>query len=77
MQKHHLSGEELLGLGDGFSETVEVKRVGGVAIGLATVEAGQSGIHTLKRKMLIELGADLIIPDYRHGLELLSWLQQG
>jgi phosphoglycolate phosphatase len=74
LSRHNLRGEELLGFGDGYSETVEVKRVGGVAVGLATVEPGQTGIHALKRKMLIELGADLIIPHYGDAQTLLSWL---
>lgn len=66
-----LSGEQLLGFGDGFSETVEVKRVGGLAVGVASVEVGQLGINERKRELLTEWGADLIVPDYSEFEKLL------
>lgn len=74
LRDHQISGSALIGFGDGYSETVEVKRVSGLAVGLATVEPGQTGIHSLKREMLVKLGADVIIPDYRDGLTLWHWL---
>ena len=69
-----LPGEALLGFGDGYSETVEVKRAGGTMIGVASAEIGVPGINDMKRTMLIELGADAIVGDYVHGDELLDWL---
>jgi phosphoglycolate phosphatase len=69
-----LHGPELLGFGDGYAETVEVKRLGGVAIGVASVEPPATGVHAMKREMLIELGADAIIPDYENSPALLEWL---
>lgn len=69
-----ISGEELLGFGDGYSETVEVKRVGGVAVGVASTEPGVGGLNAMKREMLIGLGADVIVPDYREQAALLDWL---
>ncbi len=69
-----VSGRELIGFGDGYAETVEVKRVGGVAVGLATVEAGRGGLNPVKRRMLIDLGADLILPHYDPAGELAAWL---
>lgn len=74
MKELGLPGEELLGFGDGYSETVEIKRAGGTMIGLASAEVGVPGINTMKRTMLIELGADVIVPDYSHGEELIEWL---
>jgi len=74
LRDHGLTGEELLGFGDGYSETVEVKRVGGVAIGLATVEAGVPGLNRMKRRILIELGADVVIADYAEQEQLVAWL---
>lgn len=62
-----LPGAALLGFGDGYSETVEVKRAGGCMVGVASAEVGVPGINEMKRTMLIELGADLIVPDYRDG----------
>jgi phosphoglycolate phosphatase len=69
-----VKGHELLGFGDGYAETVEVKRAGGVAVGLATVEAGRGGLNPVKRRMLIDLGADLILPHYDPAGELAAWL---
>ncbi|MCU0704573.1 MAG: hypothetical protein MUF18_11405 [Fimbriiglobus sp.] len=69
-----VSGRELIGFGDGYAETVEVKRVGGVAVGLATVEAGRGGVNPVKRRMLLDLGADAIVPHYDPPAELAEWL---
>jgi phosphoglycolate phosphatase len=71
-----IRGEELLGFGDGMVETAEVKRVGGVAVGVASSEYG-SGIgvvNAAKRATLIGAGADIIIPDYAKQEELVEWL---
>jgi phosphoglycolate phosphatase-like HAD superfamily hydrolase len=67
-------GSELIGFGDGVVETQEVKRVGGVAVGVASSEAGVRGVQAAKRATLIAAGADLIVPDYEHAAELLAWL---
>jgi len=69
-----LRGEELLGFGDGVVETTEVKRVGGVMVGVASSEPGQSGVNPEKRARLAAAGADVIIPDYTGQRELLAWL---
>ena len=70
-------GEELLGFGDGVVETQEVKRAGGVAVGVASSEQGLRGVNAAKRETLIAAGADLIIPDYEHAADLLAWLWGG
>jgi phosphoglycolate phosphatase-like HAD superfamily hydrolase len=64
----------LVGFGDGYSETVEVKAAGGRVVGVASVEPGLGGLNTLKRAMLIELGADVIVPDFTAREQLLQWL---
>jgi phosphoglycolate phosphatase len=64
----------LVGFGDGYSETVEVKAAGGRVVGVASVEPGLGGLNTLKRAMLIELGADVIVPDFTAREQLLEWL---
>jgi phosphoglycolate phosphatase len=71
IQEHGLRGEELLGFGDGFVEIEEIKRVGGVAVGVASDEVKRTGINAWKRNRLVQAGADLIIPDYRCLPELL------
>lgn len=67
-------GTNLIGFGDGVVETQEVKRAGGVAVGMASSEAGVRGVNAAKRETLIAAGADIIIPDYEHAAELLTWL---
>ncbi|MCI0704421.1 MAG: HAD family hydrolase, partial [Planctomycetia bacterium] len=69
-----INGEELIGFGDGVVETQEVKGVGGVAVGVASSEAGVRGVKASKRETLIAAGADLIIPDYEFAEDLLAWL---
>jgi beta-phosphoglucomutase-like phosphatase (HAD superfamily) len=67
-------GGELLGFGDGFVEIEEIKRVGGVAVGVASNEEARAGVNAWKRNRLIEAGADVIIGDYRRLDELLRVL---
>src|SRR5437016_2181458 len=42
---HGLRGEELLGFGDGFVEIEEIKRVGGLAVAVASDEVKRRGIN--------------------------------
>jgi len=67
-----VSGRNILGFGDGFVEIEEIKRVGGLAIGVASNEETREGINDWKRNRLIRAGADLIIGDFRHREELLE-----
>lgn len=69
-----VEGEQLLGFGDGFVEIEEVRRVGGVAIGVASEEEKREGVNQWKRNRLIRAGADIIIPDYRQQDALLARL---
>jgi phosphoglycolate phosphatase len=67
-------GEQLLAFGDGFVEIEEVRRAGGVAIGVASDEETRSGINAWKRERLVRAGADIIIGDYRCQDRLLELL---
>ncbi len=67
-------GTALIGFGDGVVETQEVKRVGGVAVGVASSEAGVCDVNATKRDTLIAAGADIIIPHYESAGLLLEWL---
>jgi phosphoglycolate phosphatase-like HAD superfamily hydrolase len=60
-----VSGSELIGFGDGFVEIEEVKKVGGLAVGVASNEETREGINDWKRRRMIRAGADWIIGDYR------------
>jgi phosphoglycolate phosphatase-like HAD superfamily hydrolase len=74
LRERGIRGEELLGFGDGVVETQAVKAVGGVAVGVASAEPGQSGVNPDKRARLAAAGADVIIPDYAEQEQLVSWL---
>jgi phosphoglycolate phosphatase-like HAD superfamily hydrolase len=71
-----IRGQELLGFGDGVVETAEVKRVGGVAVGVASSEhgSGPGVVNPEKRARLVAAGADVIVADYTQQAELLRWL---
>jgi phosphoglycolate phosphatase-like HAD superfamily hydrolase len=69
-----LAGAQIIGFGDGYAETVEMKRAGGVAVGVASLPAGVKGVNPMKRDMLTDLGADLIVPDYADHECLVPWL---
>jgi beta-phosphoglucomutase-like phosphatase (HAD superfamily) len=70
----NLAPGELVGFGDGYVEIEELKRVGGVAIGVASDEEHRTGINEWKRKRLLNAGADIIVPDYRDLKDLLTLL---
>jgi phosphoglycolate phosphatase len=72
-----VAGENIVGFGDGFVEIEEIKKVGGVAVGVASNEETRSGINSWKRDRLIRAGADLIVGDYRERDALLSLLEIG
>jgi phosphoglycolate phosphatase-like HAD superfamily hydrolase len=67
-------GNQFLGFGDGYVEIEEVKNVGGVAVGVASEEPACSRVDEWKRKRLIGVGADYIVPNYLCGEELFSSL---
>jgi len=74
LRTHDLHGRQLLAFGDGFVEIEETKRVGGIAVGVASDEVRRQGINDWKRDRLIEAGADVIVPDFREQQQLLDFL---
>jgi phosphoglycolate phosphatase len=68
---HNLVAGELVTFGDGAPEIADTKTVGGIAVGLATNEDTRIGINSYKRTVLIEAGADVIIPDFQDRDELV------
>lgn len=69
-----VAGNQLLAFGDGYVEIEETRRVGGVAIGVASEEEKRHGVNQWKRQRLIRAGADVIVADYRNQDELLQIL---
>ena len=74
LTENGLAGAQLVGFGDGFVEIEEVKRVGGVAVGVASDEVRRAGTNEWKRNRLVQAGADVIIPEYRQHAALLAHL---
>ena len=74
LREHGLRGEELIGFGDGVVETEEVRRVGGVAVAVASEEPPRRGVNSTKRERLIRAGADVVIGDYDCRERLFRWL---
>lgn len=70
----HFRGSELLGLGDGTVETVEIKLFGGCAIGVASDEKQRVHVNEKKRQCLIASGADIIVPHFVEHHELINHL---
>jgi phosphoglycolate phosphatase-like HAD superfamily hydrolase len=70
----NLQPGEMVGFGDGYVEIEEVKRVRGIAVGVASDEQHRTGINDWKRNRLIQAGADVIVPDYRELDQLLELL---
>jgi len=67
-------GNQVLVFGDGYVEIEEVKNVGGVAVGVASEEPDCQRVDEWKRRRLIGVGADYIVPNYLCGEELFSSL---
>ena len=70
LRENDLSGDRLLGFGDGYVEIENIREAGGYAVGVASNESERCGIDEWKRTRLIRAGANIIIPDYRNIREL-------
>ena len=78
LSENNIDGKALLGFGDGFVEIDNTKSAGGTAIGIAIDEKLANGtIDPIKRKRLLGVGADIIIPDYSHADILINYLIDG
>jgi phosphoglycolate phosphatase-like HAD superfamily hydrolase len=69
-----IAGDQLLSFGDGYVEIQNTKEVGGLAVAVASDEAhnGSGRMDAWKRKRLLGVGADVVIPDYRDGIALVE-----
>jgi phosphoglycolate phosphatase len=75
LRENRVQGSSLLGFGDGYVEIENIKSAGGVAVAVASDEAGRSGKpDAWKRNRLIGVGADLVIPDFHDTGALLAYL---
>lgn len=74
IRESDFKGGEFVGFGDGFVEIEVVKRVGGVAVGVASDEPDCIDVDPVKRERLAGVGADWIVPNFNAHKELMSAL---
>jgi phosphoglycolate phosphatase len=75
LSEYDVQGHQLVTFGDGFVEIEETVGAGGIAVGVASDEAGRSGaVDAWKRRRLIEAGAHVIVPDFQDANALLAYL---
>ena len=74
LRENNISGEQLLAFGDGYVEIQNTKEVAGLAVAVASDEAnnGSGKMDEWKRKRLLGVGADVVIPDFRDAGALLE-----
>jgi phosphoglycolate phosphatase len=76
LREHGITGRQLLAFGDGYVEIENTKQVGGLAVAVASDEAhnGSGRVDPWKRRRLLGVGADAVIPDYRDAIALVDYL---
>ncbi len=74
MTENHLSGAELIVVGDGPVEMRECRKRGGIAVGIASDEVRRYGLNCEKRTRLIKAGAQVVVPDFSQWHDLLNLL---
>ncbi|MCK5814306.1 MAG: HAD family hydrolase, partial [Flavobacteriaceae bacterium] len=72
IKDNNLKGNEMLVIGDGPVEIKECRKVGGIAIGIASDEVRRYGLNQEKRSRLIKSGAQMIISDFSQTQELVD-----
>lgn len=74
IRENGIRGEQLLSFGDGYVEIENTKEVGGFAVAVASDEAnnGSGKFDEWKRKRLLGVGADIVVPDFRDAAALLG-----
>ncbi len=67
--------DQLFGYGDGYVEIEEVKKAGGTAVGVATLEPECLQIDEWKRNRMLGVGADRIVANFLEPEPLLKELR--
>lgn len=75
LRENAVEGSQLLAFGDGYVEIQNTVEVGGLAIAVASDEAGPSGrFDAWKRERLLGVGAQIVIPDFHDAGPLMEML---
>jgi phosphoglycolate phosphatase-like HAD superfamily hydrolase len=74
LAEENIAGQHLLSFGDGPVEIQVTKKVGGLAVGVASDEDvnGSGKMDPQKQTHLKDAGADMLIPDYRDANALIE-----
>jgi phosphoglycolate phosphatase-like HAD superfamily hydrolase len=74
LRGNRIPGTQLLSFGDGYVEIQNTKEAGGLAVAVASDEAhnGSGRFDEWKRQRLLEVGADVVIPDFRDAGVLMD-----
>jgi len=77
LRENQVDGDRLMVIGDGYVEIEDGKNVGALAVAVASDEAnnGAGRFDEWKRKRLLGVGADIVIPDYRDAAVLLDVIE--
>ncbi len=75
--ENKVEGDRLLVVGDGYVEIENGKDAGGLAVAVASDEAnnGSGQFDEWKRKRLLGVGADIVVPDYRDAAVLVDVIE--
>ena len=74
LRSHRLDGSQLVAFGDGYVELENVRAVGGVAVGVASLENGEQGWDLWKKERLRGVGAQILVPDWSDADLILDYL---
>jgi phosphoglycolate phosphatase len=76
LEEHRITARQLLSFGDGYVEIENTKQVGGLAVAVASDEAhnGSGRVDEWKRRRLLGVGADAVIPDFRDAIPFVDHL---
>jgi len=74
INENDLNGPELVGFGDGYVEIENTKSVGGIAVGMPTLESDPVHWDDWKKERLRQAGADVLIPNFAEHVPLLAFL---
>lgn len=72
LDDHHLSGDELLVVGDGPVEIIEAQKRSAISLGIASDEVARRGWNEHKIERLTRAGADLLVADFANAVELVN-----
>ena len=74
MEEEGFKAEEILFVGDGHLEVSIGHNNGTLTLGAATDENTREALDPVKRKVLIDAGANAIVPNYTDSDEIFDWL---